>query len=622
QMKWFRKQGEAPRLLSLSPLRTSESEQTTNLEILTPPKHVKRRSRLEMSPAVWARRQNKNDTNFYNVEDSVIIIEKSDRRRYKSQPRSLRTSCIGISDSGHYREKRNPLLDRVKHTRLSCFRSNSNASTIVDVPSCSSVSKNCSDNDAQSSDSQSLDLELLGVCSSDKQYDSLSRASCFTAKLRAMSEKYLQSSTNKFLNKIYKSQPGPLAESTPVKNPRRKKNIRTKLRSFSYGALPGLEEFQKTHEPLCQEPDRDILDDEDERLLLVDNEDCDSGIIINDSGLSSGLDSDTFKTDSQNNSLLEFKTHDTEINRSSNRRNHPQRALSLDRREFRNIYHHMDNKNETISETPTILIQLVKQNADDELGIFLTKSKDIFHGFFVAHIVPDGVAARQPGLMIGDEIISINGRDLSGLNMAEAKQSLCTSNLHVDLLVSRKHETKSMKESFVDFDSRHSEITSSPLYKRQHYFQKNSSSHGSYNKVLKRVTVGSNSSNQSKNNETPFPSSPQSQDYDPNTEKFEKQEHNLNTTTNFCTLPRRPRSTICTFHTVILEKGPGKKSLGFTIPMGKQQKMVDSKQVTKFWRSTVKYAMTYLTLTPFFFSKVLKTDQSHYTFAGGINQNR
>jgi hypothetical protein len=45
-MKWFRKQGEAPRLLSLSPLRTPESEQVTNLEILTPPKHVKRRSRL------------------------------------------------------------------------------------------------------------------------------------------------------------------------------------------------------------------------------------------------------------------------------------------------------------------------------------------------------------------------------------------------------------------------------------------------------------------------------------------------------------------------------------------------------------------------------------------------
>mgnify|MGYP005983672717 FL=1 len=135
--------------------------------------------------------------------------------------------------------------------------------------------------------------------------------------------------------------------------------------------------------------------------------------------------------------------------------------------------------------------------------------------------------------------------------MAEAKQSLCTSTLHVDLLVCRKHETRSMKESFVDFDR--CEAFSSPLYKRHHYFQKNSCSHGSYNKVLRRAATGS--ATQSKNIEPPFPSSP-------------KPQTDLNTT-NFCTLPRRPRSTICTFHTVILEKGPGKKSLGFTIVGGR-----------------------------------------------------
>lgn len=39
--------------------------------------------------------------------------------------------------------------------------------------------------------------------------------------------------------------------------------------------------------------------------------------------------------------------------------------------------------------------------------------------------------------------------------------------------------------------------------------------------------------------------------------------------TTFCTLPRRPRSTFCTFHTFVLEKGPGKKGLGFTIVGGK-----------------------------------------------------
>lgn len=38
---------------------------------------------------------------------------------------------------------------------------------------------------------------------------------------------------------------------------------------------------------------------------------------------------------------------------------------------------------------------------------------------------------------------------------------------------------------------------------------------------------------------------------------------------NYCTLPRRPKSSLCTFHTINFEKGPGKKSLGFTIVGGR-----------------------------------------------------
>lgn len=37
---------------------------------------------------------------------------------------------------------------------------------------------------------------------------------------------------------------------------------------------------------------------------------------------------------------------------------------------------------------------------------------------------------------------------------------------------------------------------------------------------------------------------------------------------NFCTLPRRPRSALTSFHTVSFVKGPGRKSLGFTIVGG------------------------------------------------------
>lgn len=37
---------------------------------------------------------------------------------------------------------------------------------------------------------------------------------------------------------------------------------------------------------------------------------------------------------------------------------------------------------------------------------------------------------------------------------------------------------------------------------------------------------------------------------------------------NYCTLPRRTKSALCLFETVVFEKGPGKKSLGFTIVGG------------------------------------------------------
>lgn len=37
---------------------------------------------------------------------------------------------------------------------------------------------------------------------------------------------------------------------------------------------------------------------------------------------------------------------------------------------------------------------------------------------------------------------------------------------------------------------------------------------------------------------------------------------------SYCTLPRRPKSALCSFHTIVYEKGPGKKKLGFTVVGG------------------------------------------------------
>lgn len=140
--------------------------------------------------------------------------------------------------------------------------------------------------------------------------------------------------------------------------------------------------------------------------------------------------------------------------------------------------------------------------------------------------------------------------------MGEAKACLSENTFLFELVLIRR----TMKESSVDSENinRHSvaetpaSCATSPTYKRQPYFQKNSAIHGSYSRVLRRAANQKNCDN--------IPCSPKVND---NRSNFES----TNVAT-FCTLPRKPNANICTFLTVTLEKGNGRKSLGFTIVGG------------------------------------------------------
>lgn len=350
-MRWFRKNGEAPRLLSLSPLRTesSEIERPSGRSFDGGSKiqqQVRHRSRIgkkkrnntscvnpshtnisDMSPSTWPRHHN--STNLYNVGESIIVVGKSDRRgRNKSQGH----------DNCHSREKRNPLLDKVKHTRLSCFRSS--VASQVDVPSSSTVDSLLADDDSSI-------------------YNSLPRSSCLAAKLRAMSEKYLQSSTNRFITKLYKNQEPPLAESTPSKTDK-KRLVRTKLRSFSYGTLPGLNEFQKQHNPLFNDDDEDDNDD----IQLLRDDDTDSGILLNDSGSSSILDAPLVET----------------------------RNVNVQRRKCVEEAPILPVKVPAARRKNVRLVRLLKENAKDELGILIAKGK--YPGYVIADVLTGGLAQR------------------------------------------------------------------------------------------------------------------------------------------------------------------------------------------------------------------------------------
>ncbi|XP_049877676.1 uncharacterized protein LOC126374931 [Pectinophora gossypiella] len=610
-MRWFRK-GEPPRLLVASPDEPRSA----------------RRSRIDVSPVRYSARKSSSssvETNFYNLSDQIIIVEKSPHRCHRGDtPVTRRISLQNGPATPHdaynsrknrggslekeymvYREKRNPLLDKVKNTKLSCFKSNGPlrhgddaASTsgsecsgfghVDDVTHCRYASnypethiefenhnpwvkmQNYDDDVffAQSmtspvesqwregktftprgtrcyssgsecdryhaipkavtklskssdqifnDDYEPYDDEPLSIKSHKKtdkfknkdDKDTIGPSSCLSAKLRAMSDRYLKSS-NKFLSKLYKpsgeheeeiiNSNDNILKSTSASSKSRKKRggVKAKLRSFSYGALPGLDEFQK-QSVFHDEPYQVSCDDEN--VLIQDCEDADSGILVNESAASSIFDSDRISSrcdSSASHANPLVPCHGRSVSgdqgyqktRTSGRlsrdrecpkprpRNY-QRALSLDRKE---ILRRMPKNNNEYEEPkylqltekqrmrqrdasqdsgiPPIppcrkpsksdkapcefkVVRIIKRNPSDELGIFIAKTKlsDEGHvGYLVAHVVPGGLAEKEGTLRIGDELLNVNGRRLRDLTMAEAKEALRSGISEIDIVICRQRE--------------------------------------------------------------------------------------------------------------------------------------------------------------------------------------
>lgn len=285
------------------------------------------------------------------------------------------------------REKRNPLLDRVKNTRLSCFKSSTNILTVTE-PEHQDLLQLVKQAPRFSISESNDNVVYFGEGEMDDPSRHKTSTSCLSAKLRAMSQKYLRSSTNKFLAKLYRSAGSSTQEDGGSRRGRSQSGA--KLRSFSYGALPGLEEFQRRHNPLYHEEDED---DDD-----VTAEDTDSGIMISDSANSSMMERDSG----------------------------PQRAASLDRREvFRRYGGDLEltdrqrrRQRLCVASPPPVpphneeaaplnagggarrefkVVRLQRSDPADELGIFIAKtqpSEQGSAGYLVAHVVPGGLAHR------------------------------------------------------------------------------------------------------------------------------------------------------------------------------------------------------------------------------------
>lgn len=206
------------------------------------------------------------------------MVEKP--RRWRSEPRAS-SSAEDLRDRVARREafilasreKRNPLLDHVKDTRLSCFPS---SELLNQFPPNSEPPQTPTEPSPEHHVEKFMKNPKLRKRNTDIN-ESFNGNSCLSAKLKSISDRYLKCSTNRFFSKLYKYPDGDKS----------KPRSRKKQRSFSYGSLPGLENFRDRENPLFLEEDAaDVTD----VALAADPEDGDSGIMVTDT--SSMVDAD------------------------------------------------------------------------------------------------------------------------------------------------------------------------------------------------------------------------------------------------------------------------------------------------------------------------------------------
>lgn len=180
-----------------------------------------------------------------------------------------------------------------------------------------------------------------------------------------------------------------------------------------------------------------------------------------------------------------------------------------------------------------------------------------FFNFLILNKCNIYVSCRTSDLEVGDQIVNVNGRYLTGLDVMEANRLLNDGSDTVDLLVAKRdpEDAKPRRMPETSVDHGHDFGSAAAAAGRDLPVQK-------YNKNGQTVV---------------YVTPPQAQPTARNNVSTVYLRWNSDVgrefagtdCATFCTLPRRPGSALCTFHTFVLEKGPGKKGLGFTIVGGK-----------------------------------------------------
>uniref|UniRef100_A0A1B0EZF0 PDZ domain-containing protein n=1 Tax=Phlebotomus papatasi TaxID=29031 RepID=A0A1B0EZF0_PHLPP len=356
-------------------------------------------------------------------------------------------------------------------------------------------------------------------------------------------------------------------------------------RSLSYGHLPEIDEF------LCyQSLNSDAISGFGERKKTpIDQDDCDSGILVNE-GQSSIV---------------------SEVEESPEPPKLPVRMQLEEKRHFKYVKLDVDPSAVAQRNGFGILISQISPETPTNINRYR-----------IRHIMRGSVADCDGNLRVGDELINILGYRLHNLSFNQVQELLDSPfrrpsrNTQIDLVICRQETSdrdaqlkmrgrKISLDSQLDDKSNTDDYTSrairidglahlhvnksAPMKRRAQQFQKNVTPYSSMssNRVIRRSLSGSNQGSQVVSEPQVSPEAvPKAQvnvqrsslaksamnlcdDLDDSKDKIGSESSTLPASgNNFCTLPRRPRSGVLSFHTVSFVKGPGKKSLGFTIVGG------------------------------------------------------
>ncbi|XP_042900681.1 pro-interleukin-16 isoform X2 [Parasteatoda tepidariorum] len=196
----------------------------------------------------------------------------------------------------------------------------------------------------------------------------------------------------------------------------------------------------------------------------------------------------------------------------------------------------------------------LKKDEHGELGIYITGCTDSeknVMGYIIMDLEKGGPAEKSGKLLKGDELLIVNGQKLQGVSLEQARRLLRVPEEEMHLLLARElTEDLCFKE-----DSSRLQATLPPVPELHESHNVQSSN------AIPRLRhwqsdAGKYCSGDNRHSNPDLPPKP----------KIDNERMGSN---GICTLPRRPKSSQLSLHTVVFEKGPGRKSLGFSIVGGK-----------------------------------------------------